>query len=153
LKSPGKEKMIEKEELLSIVPHRGRMFLLSRVIKYNTRERSIEAEYDITEDCLFYDSQADGVPTWAGFEFIAQAISALIGITDRENGLPSKKGYILGVSQMQIKLPFIKTGSKLTIKSRELDNVAPMYVFEGEIFLDDKEILAGKLTVMDVYDE
>ena len=146
-------KMIESEELLTLMPHRGRMFLISRVIKYDSGERSIEAEYDITEDCLFYDSLADGVPAWAGFEFIAQAISAIIGIEVREKGLSPKKGYILGISQTQISIPYFKTGSTLTIKSRELDGVDPVYIFTGEIFLNDREVLSGKLTVMDVYDK
>jgi len=144
--------MIDREELCSIIPHSGDMMLLSRIINYDTSSKSIEAEYDITEDCLFYDQQEAGVPSWVGFEFIAQSISAFIGIRDRENGLPPKKGYILGVSQTQIGLPILKTGSIIKIKAKELDNVHPVYVFEGEIHLDDKEVLAGKITVMEIDD-
>ena len=145
--------MIEKEELLSLIPHKDRMFLLSRVTGYNIEKKSIEAQYDVTENCLFYDSQAGGVPTWAGIEFIAQAISALIGIKDRELGLPPKKGYILGISRMQFKLPYIKTGSIITIKTRCHESVDPIYIFEGEIFFNGEEILSGKLTVIDIYDQ
>lgn len=142
--------MIEKEELLSLIPHRGDMMLLDRINKYDMQEKYIEAEYDITEECLFYDKKHSGVPAWAGFEFVAQAISAFIGIRNRENGLPSKEGYILGVSQMEINIPFYKNGSTVKIKSRELENVHPVYVFQGEVLVDDKEALCGKLTVMEV---
>jgi predicted hotdog family 3-hydroxylacyl-ACP dehydratase len=143
---------IEKEEFLSVIPHRGRMMLLSRIINFNPEIKSLEAEYDVTEDCLFYDSALHGVPAWTGFEFIAQAVSAFIGIRDRGRKIHSM-GYILSVSQMRIGLPFFKTGSIITIKSRESGGMDPVYVFEGEIFLDGEKVVEGKITVMDVYDE
>jgi len=77
--------IIEKEELQTLIPHKGKMLLLSRVIEYDI-EHSVRAEYDITRNCLFYDPVLDGVPSWAGFEFIAQAVSVLTGIRKREKG-------------------------------------------------------------------
>jgi len=145
--------MIENEELLSIVPHRERMLLLNGVKWYNLEERSVEAEYRITEDCLFYDPAADGVPAWVGFEFIAQAISALTGIYNRENGIPPRVGFVLGVSQVRMEIPFYKTGSVISIKAKQFERLDFLYIFKGEIFLDDKKVLEGKITVMDVDDE
>jgi len=145
--------MIEKEELLTVIPHRGKMMMLDRIIDYNLAEKSIKAEYDITENCLFYDTQCEGVPSWVGFEFIAQAISAFIGLRDRENGIPPKKGYILGVTFMNISLPFLKKNSIILINSKELDNVHPVYVFDGGISVKGKEVLSGKITVMEIDDE
>jgi predicted hotdog family 3-hydroxylacyl-ACP dehydratase len=145
--------MIEKEELLSLIPHRGRMLLLDGVKWYNLQEQSLEAESRITEDCLFYDSAAAGIPAWVGFEFLAQAVSALTGIGCRERGEPSKIGFILGVSQVQIRYPFFKTGSIIAIKVKEIERMASLSVFFGEIFLEDEKVLEGKLTVMDVDDE
>ena len=71
---------IPTEKLISLVPHRGKMFLLSRVTSYDVRKNSIVAEYDITESCILYDDELGGVPTWAGFEMMAQSISALCTI-------------------------------------------------------------------------
>jgi len=144
--------MIENEELLSIIPHRGRMLLLSRIINYNGEDKSIEAEFVIKEDCLFYDPEFSGVPAWAGFEFIAQAISAFVGIRDMGKKI-RKMGYILGISHMRIELPFFKTGSIIKIKANEVGGMDPVYVFDGQIIIDDKIVIEGKLTVMDVYDE
>jgi predicted hotdog family 3-hydroxylacyl-ACP dehydratase len=145
--------MIEKDELLTLIPHRGKMMMLDRVKKYDIQEKSIEAEYCITEDCLFYNEEEKGVPAWVGFEFIAQAISAFIGIRDREKGMPPLEGYILGISQMNIGLTFISKNSIITIASRELDSMHPVYIFEGEILLDGHEVLSGKITVMEVNEE
>jgi len=144
--------MIEKEELLSVIPHRGKMMLLTRIIDCDLERKNIEAEYHVTEKCLFYDPAADGVPSWVGFEFIAQAISAFIGVRDRNEKSP-KSGYILTISQMRLGLPFFKTGSIIRIKSWEVEGVDPVYVFQGEIFLDGEKVIEGKLTVMDVKDE
>jgi len=148
----GEAVKIEKEELLTIIPHKGRMMLLSRIIDFNSETKSIEAEYEITDECLFYDSALSGVPAWTGFEFIAQAVSAFIGIRDRGKKTHSM-GYILSVSQLRIGLPFFKTGSIIKIKSRESGGMDPVYVFEGEIFLDGEKVVDGKITVMDVYNE
>ena len=145
--------MIEKEELLTVIPHRGRMLLLSRVNMYNLEECSIEAEYRITEDCLFYDSAIAGVPAWVGFEFIAQAIAAFSGIRDRENGVPPKMGFILSVTSMQTGLFSFETGSTVEIRTREIERMNLLCTFEGEILLEGKKVLEGKITVMEVEHE
>jgi predicted hotdog family 3-hydroxylacyl-ACP dehydratase len=145
--------MIEKEEMLSIIPHRDRMLLLTKVNEYDFKEESIEAEYHITEDCLFYDPAAAGVPAWVGFEFIAQAVSAFMGIKTRARGEPVKIGFILSVSQVRIGLPLFKTGSIITIKAKEFECMYPLYIYTGEIFIEGRKVLEGKLTVMEVDDE
>jgi len=147
------ETAIEKEELFSVIPHRGRMLLLSRVKRYNTKEKTIEAEYNITGDCLFYDSALGGVPAWVGFECIAQAVAALSGIQDCKNGAAPKMGFILSVSAMRIGLPFFGIGSVAEIRAKEIDRVDLVSTFEGEIFLEGRKVLEGKMTVMEVNDE
>ena len=142
--------MIEKEELFSIIPHRGRMLLLSRIKGYNLEERSIEAEYDITGDCLFYDPSADGIPAWTGFEFIAQAISALSGLRGRERGEEPKIGFILSVSSAKIGIPYFRAGNTAEIRTKEIGRMDSVYTFEGEVFLEGRKVFEGKLTVMDV---
>jgi len=145
--------MKENDDLLSIVPHRGRMLLLTKVNEYDLNEESIEAEYHVTQDCLFYDPAAVGVPAWVGFEFIAQAVSAYMGIKTRARGEPIKIGFVLSVSQVKIGLPFFKAGSILVIKAKEFECMDSMYIYLGEIFIEGKKVLEGKLTVMEVDDE
>lgn len=142
--------MIEQEELLSVIPHRGRMLLLNKVRNYNTKELSVEGEYCITEDCLFYDSAAKGVPVWVGFEFIAQAVSALTGIGYRERGEVPKTGFILSISQLQIGLSFFAIGSIITIKAKQVDHMDSHFVFSGEIFVEGEKVLEGKITLIEV---
>ena len=145
--------MIEKDELVSLVPHRGRMFLLSRVKKYDLKDGYLEAEYDITENCLFYDPALEGVPSWVSFEFIAQAISALFGLKLREKGKKPKIGFIMSVSSMKAEIPFFGSGSTLEIKAKEINCIDMVYSFEGFIFLEGRMVFEGKLTVMEVEDD
>ena len=142
--------MIEKDELISLVPHRGRMYLLSRVKSYDMKARRLEAEYDITENCLFFDPCAGGVPAWVSFEFIAQAISVLFGLTRREMGKKPEIGFIMSVSSVKSEIPVFKAGTTVEIKVKEINCMDMVYSFEGFVFLEGRKVFEGKLTAMDV---
>ena len=145
--------VIEKEELQSIIPHRGKMLLLTQVNEYNLKERSLCAEYHISSDCLFYDPLLDGAPAWCGFEFMAQAISALSGIRDREMGIKPKIGFILSVPSMKIEIPVFKSGSAVEVHVKEKDCTGLIYTFDGEAYLEGKKAMDGKLMVMEINEE
>jgi len=144
--------MIEINDLHSIVPHKNKMLLLSKITGYNLEERSLEAEYHITESCLFFDSAIGGVPSWVGFEFIAQAIAALSGIGSREKDKKDEKpriGFIISISKMEVFVPILKSGSTVVINVKELDCTDSVYNFDGHIFLDGIKVLEGTLTIME----
>jgi predicted hotdog family 3-hydroxylacyl-ACP dehydratase len=144
--------MIEIEELQTIIPHRASMLLLNRVIEYDLAG-TLRAEYDITSDCLFYDPAQDSVPSWAGFEMIAQAISSLSGIRDRALGRKSQFGFILSIPSMRIYTPLLKAGATADIRVKEIDCTGRIYTFSGELFYDGIKALEGKIMVMEVEDE
>jgi predicted hotdog family 3-hydroxylacyl-ACP dehydratase len=129
------------------------MLLLSKVNGYNLEERSLCAEYHVGEDCLFYDPVIQGVPAWVGFEFMAQAISVLSGLRGRLRGEKPKIGFIMSISSMRIGLPLFRAGSTVEVKVRESGSMDMVYTFEGEILLEGKKVMEGKLTVMDAKDE
>ena len=145
--------MIEKEELETLIPHRGKMLLLSRVNEYNLKEGTLCAECHVSETCVLYDPLIGGVPAWAGFEFIAQAISAYSGIRNREMGIKSRMGFILSIPFMQIEIPVYKTGSRVEVKVVEKDRTGLIYTFDGKVFLENKKAVEGKLMVMEIGDE
>lgn len=106
---------IEKDQLIDLLPHKGKMFLLSRVTGHDTEKLSITVETDITEDFIFYEKEIDGIPNWCTFEIMAQAISALTGIHDAVYGIKPKAGCILSVSGFKADMPSFKKGT--TIKA------------------------------------
>jgi len=144
--------LIEKEELQTLIPHTGKMLLLDRIIDYDI-ENSIRAQYNITKNCIFYDSILDGVPSWAGFEFIAQAISALTGIRKREKSEKPNIGFILSIPSMRMEIPLFKIGNSLEICAQEFDCTDTIYTFDGTIFIEGKKVIEGKLMVMETNDE
>jgi len=144
--------LIEQEELQTLIPHRGKMMLLNRVIEYDI-EHSIRAEYTITRNCIFYDPVLDGVPAWVGFEFMAQALSALTGIRKRAKGEKPNFGFILSIPSMRMEIPLFKNDSVVEIHAKEIDCMDMIYTFEGKIFLENKQVMEGKLMVMEVSDE
>jgi predicted hotdog family 3-hydroxylacyl-ACP dehydratase len=141
--------VIEKEEMKSLLPHRGSMLLLSRIRDYNIQERNLEAEYDIVEDCILYDPLLGGFPGWVGFEFMAQAISVLSGLAGRQKGEKPKLGFILSVSSMNISMPVLKAGKTIMIRVEEDCHLDMVYTFRGGIFLDNERAAEAKLTVVD----
>jgi predicted hotdog family 3-hydroxylacyl-ACP dehydratase len=147
-------KTIETKELINFLPHKGKMFLLSRVTNYKVSEhaRILTAEYEVTSNCLFFDKTIDGIPAWVGFEFMAQSISALSGICGKLKNEPPKPGFILSVSNMELKLPLLKAGTTAIIGIREDCRVGMVYTFDGEVLLGDRIAASAKLTVMDVDD-
>jgi len=144
--------LIEQEELQTLIPHKGKMLLLNKILDYDI-EHSIRAEYTVSESCIFYDPVLDGVPAWVGFEFIAQAISTLIGIRKRERGEKPKVGFILSIPSMRMEIPFFKNGSLVEVRARENDCTDMIITFEGEAFLENRKVMEGKLMVMEASDE
>jgi predicted hotdog family 3-hydroxylacyl-ACP dehydratase len=140
--------IIEGDELLGLVPHKGKMFLLSRITYYDTEKTTLKSEFDITESCLFYKKSISGLPAWAGFELMAQSISAFSGICGREQGRGAKPGVILSITNMEISTEALKSTVKIEIS--EDCRVDQLWTFNSSIFSEGKKAIQAKLTVMDV---
>ncbi|MBQ5499425.1 MAG: 3-hydroxylacyl-ACP dehydratase, partial [Treponema sp.] len=54
---------VEKEELLTMVPHKGKMFLLNRVVQYDVEKLTITLQLDVKPDNIFYDEELGGIPS------------------------------------------------------------------------------------------
>lgn len=141
---------IEHEELAKLVPHKGKMFIIDRIIEANPEAWTIESETKITENFMFYDKTIKAVPNYACFEIIAQTIAALAGFYTRENNIQPKVGFILSVSNLNFDFDSIKSGETVrarAIREAVVDNV---FSFRAEILLDGKSAGNGKLTLMQI---
>ncbi len=143
-------KIIEKDELSTLVPHRGKMFIIERITDWDAQNWNITSETKISPDFMFYDEKLQAVPNYACFEIIAQTISALTGLYARENGLPPNMGFILSVSNLHFEFDSIKEGQIVTAKAHREAAVDNVYSFTAELLLDGKPAGSGKLTVMEV---
>lgn len=146
---------IEHDDLIELLPHKGKMFLLSRVTSHNSLEHTIESEYDITPQCIFYEPQADGVPTWVGFEFMAQGISALTGITNKEMGLRPRPGFILSVREFKAATGYLKNNTTIVMRIKEDYRADKTYSYNCALFAsqsDSEPTATATITVMETDD-
>jgi predicted hotdog family 3-hydroxylacyl-ACP dehydratase len=150
----------ENSEILSLLPHRGKMLLLSRVTSCDLVSRTLAGEYDITEDCLFFDAAAGGMPAWAAFECMAQAACALGGMAGREQGRKQdreqsqepKPGFLLSVSKMEIRIPLLKAGATLRLRVAEDGQSDSVLTFTAKAFLESAQAASAKITVLELRD-
>jgi len=147
---PAARRVIENDELAEVMAHKGKMVLLSRVTEYDINTRCLKAEYDVSERCLFYNPGMDGVPSYMCFEFMAQAISALSGITGKILGKPPMMGFILSVSSLEIKLPLFKPGTIIQIAVNEEQKIDAVSTFSCSAAIAENEAAAARVMVMDV---
>lgn len=146
---------IEYDELIELLPHKSKMFLLSRVTQHDVKAHTITSEYDITSGCIFYEDEADGVPSWAGFEFMAQGISALTGITNKELGRRPRPGFILSVSKFNARVPYLKNGTTIMMKIAEDYRSDMTYSYNCTLYAsrtDSEPAVTATITVMETED-
>lgn len=148
---------IEHDELINYLPHKGKMFLLSRVLEHNIDNHTITSEYDITENCIFYEPEFDGVPSWTGFEFMAQGISALTGITNTMKGRTPLPGFILSVMEFKASVGYLKNGTTIRMKIAEdfRDDENHVYRYLCQLFADKDDAepaVTAKISVMETED-
>lgn len=145
---------IDHDELINYLPHKGKMFLLSRVTQHDVNVHTITTEYDIKKTCIFYEEEFGGVPTWAGFELMAQGISALTGITNKIKGREPLPGMILSVVDFKSSIGYLKNDTTVQMKIAEdfRDEETHTYRYLCSLFEtvgDSEPVVTAKITVME----
>lgn len=117
-------------EISELVPHSGKMSLLTRVVNYG--DDWLEAEVDVLEGSMFVEGQ--GVPSWVGIEYMAQAVAAFAGIQEKENGGKPKMGFLLGTRRYNIDAEWFPIGVTLAVKVvRDMVAENGLHVFQTTI--------------------
>jgi predicted hotdog family 3-hydroxylacyl-ACP dehydratase len=97
------------------------MILIDRVVSYDLENLGLTAEFDATENAMFYDAALGGVPSWVGLEYMAQATAALSGINNLELGKKNPKmGFILGTRKYQNSIEYYRKGETYIVEVKEL---------------------------------
>ena len=97
-----------------LVPHSGKMSLLTSIVDYG--EDWLQAEVLISPDSMFVDDY--GVPAWIGLEYMAQTIAAYAGLQERLNGGIPKIGFLLGSRKYLCNADHFSMGQTLLLKVR-----------------------------------
>lgn len=89
--------MIEQTDWMPLLPHRAPMVLLTDVISYD--EHHAHCVVHINTGSPFFDAELNGVPTWTGLEYMAQAIGIWAGHQQQLHHKPVQAGFLLGCRQ------------------------------------------------------
>ena len=94
-----------------VLPHRGRMVLLSRVLEHSAKHTVCAVE--IGPDAPFLEPGGT-VPAWIGVEYMAQCVAAHAGLRARARGEPAKIGFLIGSRRLEFRTDGFRIGQRLT---------------------------------------
>ena len=148
-------KFIDENEIAEYLPHRGKMLLLSRITDYDMERHIITGEYDITKDCIFYEKEGDGIPSWVSFELMAQTVCALTGIAHKLFGRKILPGMILSVTAFKTDSEWLKAGKTVRMHMVEdfCDEESALYNYTGELFVvgeDERPVVKAKISAIEI---
>lgn len=98
-------------DIAALVPHSGQMVLLDRVVSADAD--NLCAEVRIHAGSVLATEQ--GVGSWVGIEYMAQAIAAHAGWLARQRGEAVKVGFLLGSRKYDTSVPYFAPGSVLLV--------------------------------------
>lgn len=130
----------------SLIPHRGAMRLLDRVLEVD--EDRVVAEVDVPFDGLFVRDGA--VPSWVGIEYMAQAVAAWAGARVRQQGGVPHAGLLLGTRRYAAHCDGFASGACLRVEAQcELIGANGLGQFDCRITLDGNELAISRISVLD----
>ncbi len=113
-----------------LVPHSGKMSLLSHISEYG--DDWLKAQVQITPESMFADEK--GVPAWVGLEYLAQAIGAFAGLQERRQGGVPKVGFLLGTRKYLCSTDYFPLGVTLELLvEEEMQGENGLSVFNGTL--------------------
>jgi predicted hotdog family 3-hydroxylacyl-ACP dehydratase len=135
--------------IAELVPHRGSAVLLKRVVAHDAA--STTCEVDPAASVLWKDEDGS-VPVAVALEYMAQAIAAHGGLTDREAGRDRRPGFFLGTRRLQLEVSRFAPGEILIVTARHLRGSTGMLAFDCSIrragqSADAQPMVSGVLTV------
>lgn len=128
--------------ICELVPHRGAMLLIDRLL--TDEPESIRVEAVIKPGELFL--APEGMPGWVGIELMAQTVAAWGGLRALEAKRPVQLGFLLGTRRYECTLPFFPMGSSLEIEARqEMVGENGLVVFACKVFLGQDVVATAQL--------
>jgi predicted hotdog family 3-hydroxylacyl-ACP dehydratase len=130
----------------SLIPHRGAMRLIDRVLRVDAEH--VLAEVEVPFDGLFV--RDGGVPAWIGIEYMAQAVAAWAGHRARGHGGIPQPGLLLGTRRYETRCDAFPSGARLEIEAQvELVGSNGLGQFDCRIRMDGHEVATARISVLD----
>lgn len=106
-------------DISALLPHRPPMVLIGGTERFDAETRSLTAYFKVTPGSPFFDTVADGVPSWAAIEYMAQTAAALSGRFDLEDTSVSspRPGLLLGTRKLTVDVPCFANGETYHVRA------------------------------------
>lgn len=133
--------MYKGKELENILPHKGDIILIDRIVSCDLDNRNLVSTVEITQNSMMFDSQSGEVPMWIGIEYMAQSIAALSGMHARNEQGTVKMGFVIGSRNYECFASGFKDKKIYTVKIDELFFDSNLGAFNCKI-LDGEDLIA-----------
>ena len=131
-----------------LVPHRGGMLWIDRVVHYDAD--GVVAEATVHAHHLLADESDPGLPAWLGIEYMAQGIAAWAGGRALSRGEPVKPGFLLGTRRYHCHQPWLPFGLRLRIEChRELMGDNGLGMFACRLLDGERELASANVSVFE----
>ena len=129
-----------------LVPQRGAMSLLARVLSHDARGTSCAVDPAASGLLRAPDGT---LPAWVALEYMAQCIAAHGGLVSRARGEPSRIGFFVGTRRASFSVPTLPLSEELHVRAEPLHAGAGLLSFACSLErASDRERLAeGQLSV------
>ena len=131
----------------ALLPHRGTMLLLDRVIAFEGD--TTQSEYVPRPDAWYANAQGH-MPAWIGIELMAQTVAAHVGLLKHDDGKAPKQGALLGTRRYKARQAVFTAGQVLCIKSTMVyRDASGLGAYDCSIWAQDQEIASATLKVFE----
>jgi predicted hotdog family 3-hydroxylacyl-ACP dehydratase len=103
--------------LEAVLPHRGEMRLLDRLLQASAT--MLAAEYQVPGQAWYSNANA-AMPAWIGLEVMAQAVAAHVALNAMRDGGAARLGVLLGTRSYQALRAEFEAGTVLRIEARDV---------------------------------
>lgn len=133
----GKRKQEQQYDLEKILPHNHPMILIDKIEQINIAEGWVSASVPVSENCLFFDKELNGIPSITGIEFMAQTIGCYAYLK-RGEGEPTI-GFLLGTRSYKCNIEKFENNKKYIIKAKEIFGDNNLVSFGCFIYNENEE--------------
>jgi predicted hotdog family 3-hydroxylacyl-ACP dehydratase len=100
-----------------LLPHRGRMVLLTRVLAHAREGTSCTVAIDAQDLFRAHDGT---IASWIGVEYMAQCVAAHAGLIGRAAQREPRVGYLVSSRRLRFHVPRFDAGQTLRVSASQL---------------------------------
>jgi len=132
------------------IKHTQDWSVLDGVLSFDFNKKEIACFADIDAESVFYESDYEGIYSYTGFEFIAEACGVYYGLEARlVYKRPPKFGFVLRVNNLECTEMIIPAGKSVVVYAKEKLRDGAFAYFDGEVYVDDRLITKATLMLME----